>query len=193
MSKERILSKVRNERLFGRVEVDICVSDHLKEKFSPIFNNTEISRADIGDFMKAFAEENNIMAQPCRSFIRRLKGEKILLATPLLKWYLEHGLEVGNSGYGKMITNQLKHRNVEYCSDAEACRKVNTPLFRKLENITEEMYEVESCKETIKTGEKAGNEICFILSQEHQANNHDDEALSTPKDYLLGSFREEIV
>ena len=50
----------------------------------------------------------------------------------------------------KTITNQLKHRNVEYCSDAEASRKVNTPLFRKLENITKDTYEVESCKKTIK-------------------------------------------
>ena len=54
--------------------------------------------------------------------------------------------QVGNSGYGKTITDQLKHRNVEYCSDAEASRKVNTHLFRKLENITEGTYEVESCK-----------------------------------------------
>ena len=44
--------------------------------------------------MKAYAEEHNIMAQPRRSLIGSMKGEKILLATPLLKWYLEHGLEV---------------------------------------------------------------------------------------------------
>ena len=50
--------------------------------------------------------------------------------------------QVGNSGYGKTITNQLKHRNVEYCSDAEASRKVNTHLFRKLDNTTEDTYEV---------------------------------------------------
>ncbi|CAH3193475.1 unnamed protein product, partial [Porites evermanni] len=53
---------------------------------------------------------------------------------------------VGNSGYGKTITNQLKHRNVEYCSDAEASRKVNTPLFWKLDNITEDTYEFEADK-----------------------------------------------
>ena len=49
MSTEQILSEVRNERLFGCVEVDIRVPDHLKEKFSemcPIFKNTEISRDD---------------------------------------------------------------------------------------------------------------------------------------------------
>ena len=97
MSPARILSEVRYERLFGCVGVDICVPDHLKEKFSemcPIFKNVEISRDDIGDFMKAYAEEHNIMAQPCRSLIGSMKGKKILLATPLLKWYLEHGLEV---------------------------------------------------------------------------------------------------
>ena len=44
----------------------------------------------------------------------------------------------------------LKHRNVDYCSDAQASRKVNTYLFRKLENITEDTYEVESCKKSIK-------------------------------------------
>ena len=57
---------------------------------------------------------------------------------------------MGNSSYGKTITNQLKRRNVGYCSDAEASRKVNTPLFRKLDNITEDTYEVESCKKNIK-------------------------------------------
>ena len=96
-SPVRILSEVRNERLVGCVEVDIRVPDHLKEKLSemcPIFKNAEISRDDIGDFMKAYAEEHNIMAQPRRSLIGSMKGEKILLATPLLKWYLEHGLEV---------------------------------------------------------------------------------------------------
>ena len=44
----------------------------------------------------------------------------------------------------------MNHRNVEYCSDAEASRKVNTPRFRKLDNITENTFEVESSKKTIK-------------------------------------------
>ena len=44
--------------------------------------------------MKAYAEGHNIMAQRRRSLIGNMKGEKILLATLLLKWYLEHGLEV---------------------------------------------------------------------------------------------------
>ena len=37
-----------------------------------------------------------------------------------------------------------------FCTDAEASRKVNTHLFRKLENITEDTYEAQSCKNSIK-------------------------------------------
>ena len=56
MSPQRILSEVRNERLFGCVEVGIHVPPHLKEKFSemcPIFKNTNISREDIGEYMQS--------------------------------------------------------------------------------------------------------------------------------------------
>lgn len=97
MSPEWILSEVRNEHLFGCMEEGIRVAEHLKEKFSemcPIFKNTEISCDDIGEFMKAYTEKHNIIAQQSRSLIGSMKGEKVLLATPLLKWYLEHGLEV---------------------------------------------------------------------------------------------------
>lgn len=58
-------SELRHERSLGCVEVDIRVPDHLKETFSemcPIFTNTDISRADIGEFMKNYAEEHGIMA-----------------------------------------------------------------------------------------------------------------------------------
>ena len=34
------------------------------------------------------------MSQPRRSLVGSYFGEKILLASPLIKWYLEHGLEV---------------------------------------------------------------------------------------------------
>ncbi|KAK3698053.1 hypothetical protein QZH41_010824 [Actinostola sp. cb2023] len=82
---------------FGVVECDVRVPESLKEKFSemcPIFKNIEISRKDIEEYMKQFAEDNDMMKQPSRSLIGNMYGEKILLATPLLKWYLEHGLEV---------------------------------------------------------------------------------------------------
>ena len=97
LNEQQILESVVNGTLFGVVECDIRVPESLKEKFSemcPLFKNVEISREDIGEHMKQYAEENDIMSRPRRSLIGSLKGDKVLLATPLLKWYLEHGLEV---------------------------------------------------------------------------------------------------
>ena len=61
--------------------------DHLREQFSemcPIFKNTEISSDNISEYMKTFAEENNIMSQPRQTLIGSMMEEKILLPTPLL-------------------------------------------------------------------------------------------------------------
>ena len=90
LTQDQILSAIRNESLFGVVECDIRVPDPLKPKFAemcPIFKNTEISREDIGEFMHTFAKELNIMSHPRRSLIGSYFGDKILLATPLIKWH----------------------------------------------------------------------------------------------------------
>ena len=44
--------------------------------------------------MRRYAEEHDIMTTPRRMLVGSFHGDKILLATPLLRWYLEHGLEV---------------------------------------------------------------------------------------------------
>ena len=44
--------------------------------------------------MQAFAEQHDIMTRPQRTLISSYKGDKILLGTPLLKFYLDPGLEV---------------------------------------------------------------------------------------------------
>ena len=60
----------------------------------PVFKNIKISREDIGQHMQTFAEEENIMSQPRRRLIGSYFGEKSFLPSPLIKWYLKHGLEV---------------------------------------------------------------------------------------------------
>ena len=57
---------------------------------------------------------------------------------------------VGNSSYGKAITNQERHRNVEYCSEIKASQLVNELYFRRLTPINNNTYEAESCEKTIK-------------------------------------------
>jgi hypothetical protein len=55
---------------------------------------TDLSRDDIGDHMKTYAEERNVLNQPRKSLIGSIYGEKIMVISPLLKWYVEHGLKV---------------------------------------------------------------------------------------------------
>ncbi len=92
-----LLDRVRNGSFFGCLEVDIDVPTELKAKFeemTPIFKNTEIRRDAIGPHMQKFAEDHEIMTTPRRALIGSYKGEKILLGSPLLKFYLEEGLVV---------------------------------------------------------------------------------------------------
>ena len=44
--------------------------------------------------MRQYAIDNKLLTSGRRTLIGSFKGEKILLATPLLKWYLNHGLVV---------------------------------------------------------------------------------------------------
>ena len=61
---------------------------------TPIFKNENVSKDDIGDHMKNYATEKKLLGQPRRTLIGSYIGNDILLATPLLKWYLNKGLEV---------------------------------------------------------------------------------------------------
>ena len=62
----------------------------------PIFKNANISTDDIGEFKYSYAIKHDILKQPRRSLIGSYYGDKIVLATPLLKWYLKHGLVVSH-------------------------------------------------------------------------------------------------
>jgi hypothetical protein len=60
MSMENILAPFRNETLFGCVECYIHVPDNLRDHFQemcPIFKNIDISRNDIGEFMKSMRKK----------------------------------------------------------------------------------------------------------------------------------------
>ena len=97
MTESEVLSSVQREDLFGLLLVDIETPPHLYDYFeemTPIFKNTQISKSDIGSHMQAFVEKGNLLSTPQKSLIGSYRGEKILLGSPLLKWYLDHGLIV---------------------------------------------------------------------------------------------------
>ena len=147
-----------------------------------------------GPFMRRYAEAHNIMTTPRRMLVGSYYGNKTLLATPLLRWYLDHGLEVlhvyqvieydpipcfrrfsdavskarregdvhrdraviadtmkllGNSGYGKTITNVDRHRDINYCTEKAASRMINDKRFRQLDIVIDDAYEIEMSKRTV--------------------------------------------
>ena len=57
---------------------------------------------------------------------------------------------IGNSSYGSLIMDKEKHQEVLYLtSEGKAQQKVNDPRFRKLDDVTDELFELEMAKKTI--------------------------------------------
>ena len=194
MTQQHIITAVVDGTLFGMVECDVRVPEHLQDHFAemqPIFKNTTVTRDDIGPFMRQYAEEHDIMSTPRRMLVGSFHGIKLLLATPLLRWYLAHGLVVdrvyqvvdyepnpcfqrfgesvsaarragdadpekaiiadtmkllGNSGYGKTVTNVDRHRDIKYCTEVGTSALVNNKRFRQLDVVTADAYEITSNK-----------------------------------------------
>ena len=196
MTQNEILAAVIDGTLFGMIECDIHVPPELRPYFSemqPIFKNANVSRDDIGPYMRQYAEENDIMSTPRRMLVGSYRGDKILLTTPLLRWYIAHGLVVdhvyqvveyepkpcfrnfgesvstarrngdvdpekaiigdtmkllGNSAYGKTVTNVDRHRKVTYCTEVGTSLSllIGNKRFRQLDVVAEDAYEVTSNK-----------------------------------------------
>ena len=97
MTQQQIIAAVVDGTLFGMIECDIHVPEHLEDHFAemqPIFKNAMVTRDDIGPFMQQYAVDHGIMSTPRRMLIGSYRGDNILLITPLLQWYLAHGLIV---------------------------------------------------------------------------------------------------
>ena len=194
MTQQQIIAAVVDGTLFGMVECDIHVPPELRPYFSemqPIFKNANVSRDDIGPYMRQYAEENDIMSTPRRMLVGSFHGIKLLLAAPLLRWYLAHGLVVdrvyqiveyspkpcfrdfgesvstarrngdsdpdkaiiadtmkllGNSAYGKTVTNVDRHRDIKYSTEVGTSALVNNKRFRQLDVVAQDAYEVTSSK-----------------------------------------------
>ena len=197
MTQQQIIAAVVDGTLFGMIECDIRVPSELRAHFAemqPIFKNATVTRDDIGPFMREYAEENDIMSTPRRMLVGSYHVENILLATPLLQWYLAHGLVVdrvyqiveyerkpcfrqfgesvsaarrdgdadpdkaiiadtmkllGNSAYGKTVTNVDRHRNVAYCTEVGTSACINNKRFRQLDAVTDNAYEITSNKSRV--------------------------------------------
>ncbi len=111
VNPEALLQAVKDESFFGMVECDISVPNEWGEgfeeekkryktpyfhfmEFSPIFCNADVKLEDTSSFMQKFTETHGLKKDPKRLLVGAMKAEKILIASPLLRWYLQHGLTV---------------------------------------------------------------------------------------------------
>ena len=94
LSANSLLQNIRNETMFGYVQGDLSVPDEMKaniSNFPPVFQNVLVIRNYIGEKMKTYAEENNLLKQPQRMLISSFKLTNGTLITPLFKFYLDLG------------------------------------------------------------------------------------------------------
>ena len=94
-SEEQHLQGFFYERLFGYVQCGIDVPEHLRyysSNFPPISKNTVVSRNDIGDLMKEYAEKEVILSEPRRMLISSFILTNGTIITPLLLFHLQLGL-----------------------------------------------------------------------------------------------------
>ncbi|GMF15433.1 unnamed protein product [Phytophthora lilii] len=96
-----IIDDIKADKVFGFLECDIRAPEHLKQYFgemTPIFKNVLIDCTNESVIGKHMFDHNEARkqsrAKPARKLIGSYFGEKILIYTPLLKWYLSHGMEI---------------------------------------------------------------------------------------------------
>ena len=97
-SEAEIIQNVLNDKLFVFFQVDIEVPEQLREhfsEFSPLFVISEVPEYQIPQHMKDYKiNTGRKMIKNNKKLLGVMKAEKILLYSPLLKWYLNHGLQV---------------------------------------------------------------------------------------------------
>ena len=129
-NKAKIIDAIQKGNFFGAVEVDIAVPEQwnqsirersdFQQKFAPftpktyfsemcpIFLNTEvpITTDIIGEHMMEHVRKNNLSEKPRRLLVAGMRAEKVLLASPLVKWYLDHGLEISRVSNNLLVTRK---------------------------------------------------------------------------------------
>ena len=95
LSLDTILKDIQQESLFGMVDVE--VPNHLYDYFSemsPLFCTCFIPFDAMGEYTQKQIEELNLGKHPRKLLVGGMKAKRLLLLSPLLKWYLDHGLIV---------------------------------------------------------------------------------------------------
>ena len=139
LTEQLLLERKKKGNLIGYIQSDIEKPENLRanfSNFSPIFEKNLVSKIDIGDLMKTYAEEEGIMSQTRKLLISSFTIQNGTLIIPLFFFYLQLWLVVTK-----------KHRSVEYtttkCFDsfvkAAADARVNGDKSSKSSVVAETM------------------------------------------------------
>ena len=97
LSEAKILKDVEQGHVYGMVEVDIEVPAELYDHFSemsPLFCTCFIPVDVMGEYTQQQIKELDLGKHPRKLLVGGMKAKRLLLLTPLLRWYLNHGLVV---------------------------------------------------------------------------------------------------
>ena len=92
LAAEQLLEEIKERKLFGYMKCDIELPENLRSKFvnyPPIFQNIFVSKNDIGDLMKNYAEEERLLSQSRKMLISSLTLQNETLITSLLLFLLQ--------------------------------------------------------------------------------------------------------
>ena len=90
LAAEQLSEKIKEGMLIRYMQFDSEVLENLRSNFDdflPIFKNTLISKTDIGDFIKNYAEEETLLSQPEKMLISTLTLQNGTPTTPWLLFY----------------------------------------------------------------------------------------------------------
>ena len=123
MTSDSIIAAVVDGTLFGTVECDVRVPSELRPHFAemqPIFKNATVTLDDTWPFTREYAEENDIMSTPPCMLVGSYRGGKILLTTPMLRWYLAHGFVVDH--IYQVVENEPNPCFIDFSESVSAAR-----------------------------------------------------------------------
>lgn len=97
VTQEQILTAVKNGRFYGLILCNLHLPETLKKQFDqypPLCARADVRFEDIGAYMQNHYNQNDIVFKTQSMLMQAFKGENILLTDELLRWLLQHGLEV---------------------------------------------------------------------------------------------------
>ena len=97
VTEHQLLEGRKKGNFFVYVQNDNELPKDLRANYAsipPLFKNNLVSKKDIGDLIKTYAEEERIMSQPRKMTRSSITIQKEPLITPLLLFHLQHGLVV---------------------------------------------------------------------------------------------------